>query len=287
MNGDAREAPAPQAASAPPFVPDPRLRTPVAASLLRPDWPAAPGVHALTTLRGPHGHSQDAYARFNMGVHAGDDPRRVLDNRRDLAAGARLPSSPHWLRQVHGVRVHEVRCVRPFVRDADDAAPDADAPAADAVITRVPGAVLVILTADCLPVLFAARDGSAVGAAHAGWRGLAAGVLEATLREFAVPPAGIVTWIGPGIGAACYEVDARVREAFLAYDADADAAFAATRPGHWRCDLVLLARLRLRRAGVADVYGGGFDTFGDARFYSYRRDGAHSGRMATLIWMEP
>ncbi len=287
MNGDAHEPPVPRAANAPPPVSDPRLRTPVAASLLRSDWPAAPGVHALTTLRGPHGHSQDAYARFNMGVHAGDDPKRVLDNRRDLAAGARLSSSPHWLRQVHGVRVHEVRRPRPFVRDADDAAPDADAPAADAVITRVPGAVLVILTADCLPVLFAARDGSAVGAAHAGWRGLAAGVLEATLRELAVPPAGIVTWIGPGIGAVCYEVDARVREAFLACDADADAAFAATRPGHWHCDLALLARLRLRRAGVTDVYGGGFDTFGDARFYSYRRDGARSGRMATLIWMEP
>ena len=287
MNGNAREPPAPRAASAPQPVPDPRPRTPAAASLLRPDWPAVPGVHALTTLRGPHGHSQDAYARFNMGVHAGDDPRRVLDNRRDLAAGARLPSSPHWLRQVHDVRVHEVRRPRPFVRDADDAAPDADAPAADAAITRVPGAVLAILTADCLPVLFAARDGRAVGAAHAGWRGLAAGVLEATLRELAVPPTGIVTWIGPGIGAACYEVDVRVREAFLVRDADADVAFAATRPGHWHCDLALLARLRLRRAGVTDVYGGGFDTFGDARFYSYRCDGARSGRMATLIWMEP
>ena len=286
MNGDARE-PAAAAAGAPPPVPEPSPRSPAAASLLRPDWPAAPGVHALTTLRGPLGHSQDAYARFNMGMHAGDDPRRVLDNRRDLAASARLPSSPHWLRQVHGVRVHEVLHVRPFVSDADGAAPDADAPAADVAITRVPGAVLAILTADCLPVLFAARDGGAVGAAHAGWRGLAAGVLEATLRELAVPPAGTIAWIGPGIGAARYEVDERVREAFLTCDADADAAFAATRPGHWRCDLALLARLRLRRAGVTDVHGGGFDTFDDARFYSYRRDGAHSGRMATLIWMEP
>ncbi len=255
----------------------------LASSSLIPDWPTPPGVRALTTLRGPLGGSQGAYARFNIGTRAGDDPAIVHGNRCDLAAGACLRSWPHWLHQVHGTRVWQADALLPWPQrwDTPHAEPDADA-----AITRTPGVVLAILSADCLPVLIATRDGSVVAAAHAGWRGLAEGVLEAAIAALRVVPAGLLAWIGPGIGAASYEVDARVRAAFVDADADAAQAFHATRPGHWQCDLAALARLRLRRCGVADVYGGDFDTFSDARFYSYRRDGADSGRMATLIWRE-
>lgn len=260
-------------------------RAAVAASCMRPEWPAPPGVQALVTLRGPHGRSQGPYAAFNLGRRAGDDPDAVEDNRRDLFLGASLPSWPWWLQQVHGTRVLQVAQVLP-APPVGDGPPDA-APAADAAVTRTPGAVLAVLTADCLPVLLAARDGSAVGAAHAGWRGLAAGVLEATLQALDLPAHDVVAWIGPGIGAAHYEVDAPVREAFAAVHAEDASAFTAVRAGRWRCDLARLACRRLQRAGVAAVCGGDFDTFADARFYSYRRDGTRSGRMAALIWMRP
>lgn len=250
------------------------LRAALAVTCLPADWPAPANVRALTSLRGPHGHSQQGWARFNLGLRGGDDPAAVARNRADLQIGLDLPAAPLWLEQVHGCGVHDA--------DADVVA----VPRADAAVTRRPGRVLAILSADCLPVLFATRDGSCVAAAHAGWRGLAAGVLEATVAALAQPPAQVIAWIGPGIGAVHYEVDARVRDAFLAADAAADAAFVATRPGHWQCDLSMLARQRLQRAGVAAVHGGGFDTCADARFYSYRRDGAHSGRMASLIWMQ-
>ncbi|EIL98661.1 hypothetical protein UUA_11026 [Rhodanobacter thiooxydans LCS2] len=153
-------------------------------------------------------------------------------------------------------------------------------------MSHIPGTVLAILTADCLPVLFCAADGREIGAAHAGWRGLAAGVLEATLTQLETPPARLLAWLGPCIGAASYEVGEEVRAAFVANDAAAAACFAATRPGHWRCDLAALARQRLAAAGVARIHGGGFDTHADPRFYSYRRDGARSGRFASLIWLE-
>ncbi len=255
--------------------------TRVAESSLAPDWPAPPGIRALTTLRGPHGDSRGAYAHFNLGARAGDDPANVDNNRFDLVDGAALPSWPYWLHQVHGTRV--LRVDRPaHAPERRGKAPDE--PEADAAVTTAAGVVLVILSADCLPVLIAARDGSSVAAAHAGWRGLAAGVLEATVAAVRTAPAELVAWIGPGIGADSYEVDARVHAAFVDADADAAHAFRATRPGHWLCDLPALARMRLQRAGVAAVHGGGYDTFRDARFYSYRRDGATGGRMATLIW---
>ena len=156
----------------------------------------------------------------------------------------------------------------------------------DAAVSHIPGTVLSILTADCLPVLFCADDGSEIGAAHAGWRGLAGGVLEATLGQLIAPPARVLAWLGPCIGAASYEVGAEVRAAFVARDAAAAGCFVATRPGHWLCDLAGLARQRLAAAGVARIHGGGFDTFADARFYSYRRDGARSGRFASLVWLD-
>lgn len=145
--------------------------------------------------------------------------------------------------------------------------------------------MLAILTADCLPVLLCSEDGGEIGAAHAGWRGLAAGVLEATLAQMVSPPARVLAWLGPCIGAPSYEVGEEVRAAFVAHDAAGAMCFEATRPGHWRCDLAALARQRLARAGVTRVHGGGNDTHADARFYSYRRDGAASGRFASLIWL--
>jgi polyphenol oxidase len=160
----------------------------------------------------------------------------------------------------------------------------------DAVVTAEVGRVCVIQVADCLPVLFAARDGSVVGAAHAGWRGLAAGVLENTIDALGVPPAQLLAWIGPGIGQPHFEVGGEVREALLAAAPDrgagqAAAAFQPNARGRWQCDLVALARQRLAAAGLMDVHGGNWCTFADAeRFFSHRRD-VRSGRMAALIWL--
>jgi len=242
------------------------------------DWPAPPGVRALTTLRYGPGVSPPPFDAFNLGNrHAadGDDPARVERNRALLVEHARLPSPPCWLRQVHGTRVLRFD------------APAADEPEADAAVTGVPGVVLAILTADCLPVVLCDADGSEIGAAHAGWRGLAAGVLEATVAAMDAEPESLQAWLGPAAGPASYEVGADVRDAFVADDAGAAAAFVPTRPGHWRVDLYALARRRLQRAGLraGRIHGGGFDTIADAdRFFSHRRD-ARTGRMATLVWI--
>jgi YfiH family protein len=245
-------------------------------SWLVPDWPAPPDVRAVVTTRDMPGVSKPPYQHFNLGLRSGDDPAAVRANRAALVALLDLPAQPHWLHQVHGTTVVE-----------SDALAAGDEFEADAALTRHPGAVLAIQIADCLPVLFAATDGSVVAAAHAGWRGLSAGVLEAALQALAVPPARVVAWLGPCIGALSYEVGEEVRAAFVDADTGAGAAFAQTRRGHWTCDLVALARRRLERAGIASVHGGGFDTWADRRFYSYRRDGAKSGRFATLIWLAP
>lgn len=245
----------------------------VAASVLHADWPVPPGVHALVTLRGPAGGSAPPFDRFDMGLRSGEDIAVVARNRELLQQGLALPSAPAWLRQVHGTAVV--------------VEPDAVAePEADAAITREPGKVLAILTADCLPVVFAARDGSEIGAAHAGWRGLCAGVLEATVAAMHATPGDIIAWMGPAAGPDAYEIGAEVREAFVTRDAAAASAFVATRPGHWRVDLYALARRRLLAAGLrADaIHGGGLCTISDpARFYSHRRD-QRTGRMATLVW---
>lgn len=243
---------------------------------LVPDWPAPPGVRALVTTRGLDGASAAPFDRCNLGDRCGDDPAAVAANRAGLVARLVLPSPPCWLRQVHGIAV-----------EAFDAPPGpAAAPReADAAWTVRPGVVLAVLTADCLPVLLCADDGSAVAAVHAGWRGLAAGTVEAALARLG-DPARLLAWIGPAIGAASYEVGAEVRDAFVTADAGAEAAFAATRPGHWMCDLAALARRRLHAAGVRHVHGGGFDTFADPRFYSYRRQ-ARTGRFASLVWRDP
>ncbi len=240
---------------------------------VRPDLPLAPGVHVAVTTRTLAGTSQGAYAGFNLGDRCGDEPAAVAANRSALVDLLGLPDAPRWLRQVHGVGV------------ATSGTHGGEPPEADAAFTDTPGAVLAILTADCLPVVFASRDGRAIAAAHAGWRGLAAGVLEATLAHFPCAPGDVVAWIGPAIGAASYEVGIEVHDAFVGAHRSDAGAFAATRAGHWHCDLEALARARLSRAGLVDVRGGGFDTLCDARFYSHR-GAAPTGRFATLVWRD-
>jgi YfiH family protein len=207
-------------------------------------------------------------------MRTGEDHTVVRANRALLGQKFTLPSTPCWLRQVHGNRV--------VTFDAGNGG-DGDEQQADAAITRTSGTVLAILTADCLPILFSADDGSEIAAVHAGWRGLAAGVIEACVQEISTPRARLLAWLGPAIGPHSYEVGEEVRGAFVDADAAAVPAFVSTRPGHWLCDLYTLARQRLAALGVVRVYGGDFDTFADPRFYSYRRDGI-TGRFASLIW---
>lgn len=242
------------------------------------DWPAPPGVHAFTTLRHGAGVSSAPFDRFNLGnryAADGDDPAVVQRNRAELVALAGLPAMPHWLRQVHGTGVVRVDGPGPGVESE-----------ADASVTSTPGTVLAILTADCLPVVFASTAGDEVGAAHAGWRGLAAGVLEATVAAMRTPADRLIAWLGPAAGPQAYEIGEEVFRAFTDGDAAATTAFVATRPGHWRVDLYALARQRLARAGLRHVSGGGLCTISDPqRFFSHRRD-ARTGRMATVVWID-
>ena len=241
--------------------------------LLKPDWPAPARVRAAVTTR-IGGCSEGPYASLNLGVHVGDDPQCVAANRAWLRRALNLNGEPVWLRQVHGVTVVPL----PAPPDALEA---------DAAVATQAGVVCAILTADCLPVLFCDEAGSVVAAAHAGWRGLLAGVLENTLQAMAVPPPRVIAWLGPAIGPRAFEVGAEVRNAFVARDPAAAAAFASsTSPGKYLGDLYALARLRLRAAGVQKIYGGNLCTHGDGeRFYSFRRDGV-CGRMASLVWLQ-
>ena len=246
--------------------------------LLIPDWAAPGNVAALTTLReggfsaAPYGDGQGG-GGLNLGTHVDDDPALVARNRALLRR--LLPSEPAWLTQVHGVAVL-------------DAAALPDQPTADACISSTRGAVCVMMTADCLPVLFSDRAGTVVGAAHAGWRGLAAGVLEATVAAMRARGAqDIIAWLGPAIGPEQFEVGAEVREAFLAQQSTAEQAFRAYpgRPGKYLADIYQLARQRLAGVDVHEVSGGGLCTVTDPRFYSYRRDKT-TGRMGSLIWLK-
>jgi len=236
-----------------------------------PDWPAPPGVRALMTTRAG-GVSPGGYASLNLGTRCGDQAEAVLENRSRLAA--LLPAPPVWLKQVHGIAVV----------DADAARANGKEPEADAAVARSAGTVCAVLVADCMPVLFADERGGVVGVAHAGWRGLCGGVIEATLDAMAVPPESVLAWLGPAIGPKVYEVGDEVRAAFIERDAGAARAFVATRPGHWLLDLYAIARRRLAALGVERVYGGGFCTYTDERFFSFRRERA-SGRMAAVIWL--
>jgi YfiH family protein len=252
------------------------METPV--ELIEPDWPVPDGVVALSTTRSG-GHSRGPYAGFNLARHVGDRPEDVEANRQLLSGWLPPGTRISWLEQVHGARV--VRA-----EDVDSAL----LPEADASYSDRPGVACAVLTADCLPVLFCAADGGCVGAAHAGWRGLRSGVLEATVAAMGVEPAHLITWLGPAIGPARFEVGPEVRDAFLTgaageEHAAVEACFlpAAGRDDHYLADLYALARCRLRAAGVVRIYGGGCCTYNDEkRFYSYRRDGI-TGRMATLV----
>ena len=239
------------------------------------DWPAPRGVRAVSTLRGDaqSGVSKSPYGYFNLGDHVGDDPIAVAENRRRLKRAAGLPGEPSWLSQVHGIGV----------ADLDSRTPPGPA---DAAIARGSAKVCAILTADCLPIVLASDTNDAVAAAHAGWRGLAAGVIEATVDAMGAPPGGLLAWLGPAIGPKHFEVGKEVREAFLVGDPGAGAAFEPSPNGRFMADLGMLARRRLQRLGVSRIYGGGECTFTLAdRYYSHRRDGI-TGRQATLIWRD-
>lgn len=235
-----------------------------------PDWPAPKRVRALVTTRAG-GTSRGPYASLNLGAHVSDDPAAVERNRERLRAS--LPADPVWLQQVHGTEVVDAATAPPLAR-------------ADAAVARTRHVVCAVLTADCVPVLLAGGDGDAVAIAHAGWRGLASGVIEAAVARMGVPAASVIAWLGPAIGPRAYEVGPEVRAAFVRRDAAAAVAFAPGRDDRFVADLFLLARQRLAAAGVAAVYGGGHCTYTEAeRFYSYRREPA-TGRFASLVWMD-
>lgn len=237
-----------------------------------PDWPAPATVRAGTTTR-QGGVSEAPYDSLNLGNHVGDDPQAVATNRGLLKQHHSLPAEPLWLKQVHGVEVVDAGCVHGF-------------PEADASFTRHSGIVCAVMTADCLPVLLCDQGGSVVGIAHAGWRGLVAGVIEATVLQMGVSASKLMAWLGPAIGPAVFEVGDEVRDQFLVVDAQAAKAFKPSQQGHWLADLYQLANLRLANLGVEQIYGGHWCTFSDhARFYSYRRDDI-TGRMASLIWLD-
>jgi YfiH family protein len=239
---------------------------------IKPDWPASPNVRAFVTTR--HGGvSTGEYASMNLGLHSGDDAANVAKNR--AIVREHLPSAPRWMAQVHGVAV----------ADLERLGPD-DGPRADAAVTGAPKKVAVVLTADCMPLFFCNKHGTRVGVAHAGWRGMAAGVIEETVRALGSEPADVLAWMGPAIGPAAFEVGPEVRAAFVEAEARAATAFVPHGEGKYLADLYALARQRLERAGVGSITGGGFCTYRDAgRFFSYRRAKA-SGRMGAFIWME-
>lgn len=247
-------------------------------SILQPEWPVQACVRAACSLR-EGGVSVAPWASLNLGLHVGDDPAAVLENRRRLCEALQLPQEPIWLEQVHGTAVWQ---------------PGASSRRADAAVTDRPGEVLAIMVADCLPVLFAPKahvHSFVLGAAHAGWRGLAAGVLEATVAALPIAARDLVAWLGPCIGPDHFEVGAEVREVFTAAGDSARHFRASARPGHWLADLPGLARDRLQRLGIEEIHGGSWCTVSDpARFFSYRRDAGlaegRSGRFAALLWSE-
>jgi YfiH family protein len=238
--------------------------------LIIPDWPAPANVKALQTTRAG-GVSSPPYDSFNLGAHVGDSPLAVERNR--ILLNRLLPSEPVWLEQVHGtdvVSADRAGCL----------------PRADACIARHSAAVCVVMTADCLPILLCNTQGSVVGAAHAGWRGMVAGVIEATVRAMEAAPENIMAWLGPAISQDEFEVGDEVRAAFLAIQPQAAPAFIPGRNGKWFADLYALANLRLNALGINRIYGGGSCTFRERdRYFSYRRDGV-TGRMGTFIWLE-
>ena len=237
-----------------------------------PNWEMPANVRAVATTR-KGGMSQGSYQGFNLGTHVGDEAAAVEGNRRLLGGRLGLPAEPVWLEQVHG---NEVVLLEDL---------PSSPPRADAAITRTPGIPLAILTADCLPVLFCDESGREIAAAHAGWRGLAAGVLQNTVAMFDAPADEIHAWLGPAIGPGDFEVGEEVLQTFAARLPGSENLFEPHGDDRFLADLYQLARLALAGAGVTSVRGGGWSTFAEEeRFFSYRRDN-ETGRQATLIWM--
>jgi len=238
-----------------------------------PDWPTPQNVRSLVTTRNG-GVSQGVFSSFNLGTHVGDDPSAVAVNRGRVVAS--VQGTPVWLNQVHGTRVFDT--ARFSVGDQP--------PEADALFSRKAGVVCAVMTADCLPVLFCDLDGSVVVAAHAGWRGLLAGVLEEAIAAIDVPGQNLMAYLGPAIGPQAFEVGDEVRSVFVAADEISASAFKPSESGKWLADIYLLARQRLTGQGVTRIYGGSFCTVSESdRFFSYRRDG-QTGRMASMIWLD-
>ena len=239
--------------------------------LIWPDWPAPNSVKAVSTTR-LGGVSQGSFASFNLGFHTEDEVAAVQYNRQQLYRTLGLLQEPAWLRQVHGNTVVDAAEIREPV-------------AADASICRQPGKACVVLTADCLPILLCDHTGTCIAAAHAGWRGLAAKIIAATIATMQCPSDELMAWLGPAIGPEVFEVGDEVRQQFLELDSANQVYFKPSPAGRWLADIYALARRQLRTSGVTEVYGGVWCTLSEPeRFYSYRRDGS-SGRMASLIWL--
>jgi polyphenol oxidase len=239
---------------------------------ISPVWPAPKHVRAIVTTR-VGGYSNPPYGSLNLGDHVGDDSSVVSRNRALVRAALRLPSEPAWLQQVHGTEVVDAGTVGSPVL-------------ADGAYTNRSGVVCAVLTADCLPIFLCDSDGAEVALLHGGWRGLAAGIVEAGVTKFSAPASRILAWLGPAIGPKVFEVGDEVRATFLRWHASSKAAFVKNARDRWFADIYLLARLRLEALGIAMIYGGEFCTVAQSElFYSYRRDGV-TGRMASLIWMD-
>ncbi len=235
-----------------------------------PNWLAPSGVKAYTTTR-QGGASVGPYTSLNLADHVDDDLQTVLANRQTLRQALNLPNEPCWLKQVHSINVVSSHSTTNC--------------SADAVYTNQINQVCAVMTADCLPVLFCNRQATWVAAAHAGWRGLANGILENTIQAANIPPGDILAWLGPAIGPTAFEVGNDVRDAFIQTLPQAGEAFKSSKNGHWLANLYLLAKQRLQKQGVMEISGGDFCTYTDEqRFYSYRRDKV-TGRMASLIWL--
>lgn len=240
-------------------------------NFISPKWPAPSNIKAYCTTR-KNGVSEGPYAEFNLGFHSGDDKESVQKNREQLKKILQLPAEPLWLKQTHSNLAIDAQSYYENIN-------------CDACYTNKKNQICVVMTADCLPVLLCNRQGTEIAAIHAGWRGLANGVIEAGLNHFQSPAHEILAWFGPAIGPLHFEVDDEVRDVFLQQAPDAAHAFEA-KEKKWLANLYELARLRLNKQGVTSIYGGDLCTFSDkARFYSYRRDGQQTGRFASLIWI--
>lgn len=243
---------------------------------LRPDWPAPEDVLAAVTTRVGGVSSGSSFGTLNLSLNVGDDPDAVAENRRRVTAQLAQPGAPAFLRQVHGIEVVRL------------AASSVEGSVADACWSAEPGVVCAVMMADCLPILFCDECATLVAAAHAGWRGLAGGVVEATVAALPVAASRLMAWLGPAIGPDAFAVGEDVRRRFVEAAPEAARAFRPRQEtGQFDADLFELARQRLRAAGVGRIFGGGVCTYSDpARFFSFRRDGV-CGRMAAMIWLNP